>query len=132
MSSSVVMPQSGWQRLHRDAGRGDGEFARSSDLNASLLAALKRIIESMNAESATLFLLEGELDDPPRAPGGAGLGRADAATGLSLPATAGIVGRPSPAAPPAGRRRTQGFPDFVAPQTIGGGLRSCARSCARP
>ncbi len=39
-------------------------FARGADLNASFDAALRRITTSMNAEAATLFLLEGDLDDP--------------------------------------------------------------------
>lgn len=69
------------------------EFAQADDAEAALYAALARIAEAMNAETASLFMLEGAWDSP-----GASLvckaciGPSDI-TGLSLPATAGIVGR---------------------------------------
>ncbi len=106
------------------------DFARSSDLNASLDAALRRIIDSMNAESATLFLLEGEIDDPrARLVAHASVGPVPA-TGLALPATAGIVGRAvtSGATQLVADARTD--VDFVAPQTIGGDYQVRSLLCA--
>ena len=106
------------------------EFARSSDLSVSITAALKRITASMNAESATLFLLEGELDDPrARLVAQASVGPVPA-TGLSIPATAGIVGRAvtSGATQLVADARTD--TDFIAPQKIGGGYEIRSLLCA--
>src|ERR1043166_4328879 len=106
------------------------EFARSSDLQASLTAALKRIIESMNAESATLFMLEGELDDPrARLVAQASVGPLPA-TGLSLPATAGIVGRSLTSGTTQLVADARKDSDFVAPQLIGGGYEVRSLLCA--
>src|SRR5690242_15665998 len=96
------------------------EFARGGDLNASLEAALNRIIASMNAESATLFMLEGELDDPrARLVAAASVGPAPA-TGLSLPATAGIVGRAVTTGTTQLVADARKDSAFVPPQMIGG------------
>jgi len=62
-------------------------FARSQDLDATLLLALERIARSINAEAATLFLVEG---DELRCH--VCCGPVDV-TGLRLPLGFGIVGR---------------------------------------
>ncbi len=69
------------------------DFA-SLDIELSMVRrALGRIAEAMNAESASLFLLEGEHDDPrARLVCQACVGPSDI-TGLSLPVGTGIVGR---------------------------------------
>ncbi|HZP13933.1 MAG TPA: SpoIIE family protein phosphatase, partial [Nevskiaceae bacterium] len=106
------------------------EFARSSDLSASITAALERITASMNAESATLFLLEGELDDPrARLVAQASVGPVPA-TGLSIPATAGIVGRAVTSGATQLVADARKDTDFIAPQMIGGGYEIRSLLCA--
>ena len=69
------------------------EFAQADDAEAAVHSALARIAEAMDAETASLFMLEGAWDDPNASlVCKACIGPADI-TGLSLPATAGIVGR---------------------------------------
>jgi sigma-B regulation protein RsbU (phosphoserine phosphatase) len=95
-------------------------FARSADLDASLDAALRLIIAPMNAEGATLFLLEGDLDDPrARLVAHASVGPAPA-TGLALPAHAGIVGRAVTTGTTQLVADARKDSDFVAPQAMEG------------
>jgi len=69
------------------------DFARLDLELAMVQRALARIAEVMNAESASLFLLEGAQDDPQaRLVCQACVGPSDI-TGLSLPLGSGIVGR---------------------------------------
>ena len=106
------------------------EFARSSDLNASLRAALVRITEAMNAESATLFLLEGEMEDPrARLVAQASVGP-EPVTGLALPASAGIVGRALSSGVTQLVADARKDADFVAPQSIGTGYEVRSLLCA--
>lgn len=96
------------------------EFARADDAEAALHAALARIAEAMKAESTSLFMLEGAWDSP-----GASLvckaciGPSDI-TGLSLPATAGIVGRVVAENASKMVADVRLDPDFVAPPVSSG------------
>src|SRR5438105_14285513 len=95
------------------------DFARSSDLKASVHAALVRISEAMDAESAALFMLEGELGDPrARLVCQASVGP-DPITGLSLPASSGIVGRAVTSGSTQLVADARADPDFVPPPRIG-------------
>ncbi|HUP90864.1 MAG TPA: SpoIIE family protein phosphatase [Solimonas sp.] len=70
-----------------------GEFAAAHDLGELAVGVLQRVAEVMRAESASLFLLEGELADPrARLVCRASVGPSDI-TGHALPAQAGIIGR---------------------------------------
>jgi sigma-B regulation protein RsbU (phosphoserine phosphatase) len=69
------------------------EFAQAEDAEAAVRGALARIAEAMEAETASLFMLEGTWDSPSASlVCKACIGPSDI-TGLSLPATSGIVGR---------------------------------------
>jgi sigma-B regulation protein RsbU (phosphoserine phosphatase) len=91
------------------------DFA-SLDIELSMVRrALGRIAEAMNAESASLFLLEGEHDDPgARLVCQACVGPSDI-TGLSLPVGSGIVGRAVQRDEPQLVADTRQDPDFVPP-----------------
>jgi sigma-B regulation protein RsbU (phosphoserine phosphatase) len=106
------------------------EFARSSDLNASLNAALVRITEAMDAESAALFLLEGEIGDAhARLVCHASVGP-DPVTGLSLPASAGIVGRAVSSGTTQLVEDARKDPDFVPPPRFGSKYEIRSLMCA--
>ncbi|MDM4769309.1 SpoIIE family protein phosphatase [Solimonas sp. SE-A11] len=91
------------------------DFA-SLDIELSMVRrALGRIAEAMNAESACLFLLEGEHDDPrARLVCQASVGPSDI-TGLSLPVGTGVVGRAVQRDEPQLVADTRLDPDFVPP-----------------
>lgn len=91
------------------------DFA-SLDIELSMVRrALSRIAEAMNAESASLFLLEGAQDDPrARLVCQASVGPSDI-TGLSLPLGSGIVGRAVQRDEPQLVADTRKDPDFVPP-----------------
>lgn len=105
-------------------------FAQSRDLNATLHAVLLRITEAMDAEAASLFLLEGSLDDPrARLVCQASVGPAPI-TGLSLPATAGVAGRAVATNTTQLVGDARQDPDFVAPPSIGSGYQVRSMLCA--
>jgi sigma-B regulation protein RsbU (phosphoserine phosphatase) len=105
-------------------------FAQSRDLNATLHAVLLRITEAMDAESASLFLLEGSLGDSrARLVCQASVGPAPI-TGLSLPATAGIAGRAVATNTTQLVGDTRLDPDFVAPPSVGSGYQVRSLLCA--
>ncbi|AXQ29761.1 GAF domain-containing protein [Solimonas sp. K1W22B-7] len=91
------------------------DFA-SLDIEVSMVRrALSRIAEVMNAESASLFLLEGVEGDPrARLVCQACVGPSDI-TGLSLPLGSGIVGRAVQLDEPQLVADTRKDPDFVPP-----------------
>ncbi|HSW11650.1 MAG TPA: SpoIIE family protein phosphatase [Solimonas sp.] len=91
------------------------DFA-SLDIEVSMVQrALSRIAEVMNAESASLFLLEGVWDDPQaRLVCQACVGPSDI-TGLSLPVGSGIVGRTVQRDEAQLVADTRADPDFVPP-----------------
>jgi sigma-B regulation protein RsbU (phosphoserine phosphatase) len=106
------------------------DFARSDDLSASLRAALVRITEAMDAESAALFLLEGEFDDPrARLICQASVGP-DPITGLSLPASSGIVGRAVASGMTQLVEDARRDPDFLPPQRFGTDYQVRSLMCA--
>lgn len=105
-------------------------FAQSRDLNATLHAVLLQITEAMDAESASLFLLEGSLDDPrARLVCQASVGPAPI-TGLSLPATAGVAGRAVATNTTQLVGDARQDPDFVAPPSGGSGYQVRSLLCA--
>jgi len=90
------------------------DFARL-DISVSMFNALHRIAEAMDAESATLFLVEGRFDDPQaRLVCRACVGPSDI-TGLSLPLGSGIVGRAVQSNQPQLVADTRLDPDFLPP-----------------
>lgn len=96
------------------------EFAQAEDAEAAVHAALARIAEAMSAESASLFMLEGVWDDPGTSlVCKACIGPSDI-TGLSLPATAGIVGRVVAENTSKMVADVRLDPDFVAPPAESG------------
>lgn len=101
-----------------------GEFATAPDMAGVAVRLLRRVAEAMDAESAALFLLEGELTDPrARLVCQASVGPSEI-TGLALPAHAGIIGRA------LAQNATQLVadpaqdPDFVPPADRGYAVRS--------
>lgn len=90
------------------------DFARL-DIRVSMMTGLRRIAEALDAEAASLFLLEGAPDDPhARLVCRACVGPSDI-TGLALPANSGIVGRAVQSNEPQLVADTRRDPDFVPP-----------------
>lgn len=90
------------------------DFARQ-DIGVSMVAALRKIAAAMDAESASLFLLEGAPDDPQaRLVCRACVGPSDI-TGAALPVGSGIVGRAVQTNEPQLVADTRQDPDFVPP-----------------
>ncbi|MEK6806490.1 MAG: SpoIIE family protein phosphatase [Pseudomonadota bacterium] len=91
------------------------EFAHAEVTEAAIRSGLRRIAEAMNAESASLFLLEGKVDAPnARLVCKACIGPSDI-TGLSLPLNSGIVGRAVQTQSTQRVADTRTDPDFVPP-----------------
>jgi sigma-B regulation protein RsbU (phosphoserine phosphatase) len=91
------------------------DFAQATDTEGAVRSALSKIAEAMEAESASLFLIEGELSDPhARLVCKACVGPSDV-TGLSLPVSAGIVGRTVQTNRAQIVANTRNDPDFVPP-----------------
>ncbi len=91
------------------------EFAHTEVTEAAIRSGLRRIAEAMNAESASLFLLEGGRDAPnARLVCKACVGPSDI-TGLSLPLSAGIVGRAVQSQKTQWVEDTRKDPDFIPP-----------------
>jgi sigma-B regulation protein RsbU (phosphoserine phosphatase) len=95
------------------------EFAQSKDVGLTTERALGRIAQAMNAESASLFLLEGEYEDPEsRLVCRAAFGP-NPMMGLTINAHSGIAGRALARKLPQLVEDAARDPDFRSPRSLG-------------
>jgi sigma-B regulation protein RsbU (phosphoserine phosphatase) len=96
------------------------EIASAQDITHAAPGILRRLAEALQAESASLFLLEGEFSDPrARLVCRACVGPSDI-TGLAVPAGSGIVGRTVATNTAQLIADVTRDPDFIPPQATTG------------
>lgn len=107
------------------------EFSQARRLDANWSASvLTRIAEAMDAEAASLFLLEGNAEDPrARLVCQASVGPSSI-DGLSLPTSSGVVGRSFTSGEPQLVADVAADPDFVAPPNLGAQFEVRSLLCA--